>query len=95
MENTLNDLNNFLEKNNLKKTRAFKVGEEKIPEYAKQQMNMQVAVYQSLVKDQDLMKKLADFSNSYTAKFGLPNNKVMAVCLAILTHLIFIKKINL
>lgn len=94
MENSLEELNKFLEKNNPKKTRAFKVGEEPIPEYARKQAEAQIKIYDSILKDSNLMQIMADFSNSYAARFGLTADKVMAVCLAILTQLIFTKRIN-
>lgn len=94
MADALEELNKFLVKNDKKKSRVFREGEP-VPGYAKKQVSEQFKIYQKLILDKALIKIIDNFSLSYSAQLGVPRERVYAVVLAALVHMIFIGKINI
>jgi len=95
-QETIDELYKFLQKNDPKKQiKAFDVATDKIPAFAKKQVDSQIEIYNTIFRDTKFMEILGTFAKSYAERFALTPDKVMPIVLAILVHLIFIKKINI
>jgi hypothetical protein len=99
MDNSLEELNNFLKQNNAKENRTFSIDEngpkENVPGYAVKQVNTQVRIFEAIKNDPKLLHPILDYAKSFSQQTGMDFNDVMNVCMSLLTHLIFIKKIKL